>query len=519
MAAADRLSALADDILQRILSFAPLRDAAASAILPRRWRPLWRRTSFLNLDSRPYSSSFRLRDPRLDAFFHHASAALADRRSGTELRRLALVLTEDAYLLHGEDYWMRDVEPEQDVRVAGLLADPATAALEELRINADGNKFVPPLAFLPCAATTLRVLELDCCNLEPSAGLAFPRLRDLTMRRCNYLAGCLQAVVDAAPAITSLTLVEVTNKSPAPPNEPLPFGMTRSAFNLPLRLRCPTVTDFVLVTNMSLDLEEQDDSRDIGIQLDMPNLRSFRYWGFPVKFSLTSPAPGLARVDFDATPRENYALMPEPPSRMLRSFSGTRALKLHINSVEDIVAEGEEHGGDILPTFPNLKLLEIEGTLYNCSMALAMATLLRSCPAITELRVRLSNWEDYYVREGTGDPFAESMERFNRVASMCSAHRGIVEFGGVSELPDAFTNNCSFSYLQKVTLQFKSTKLNCFQVQLAKFLVENAVVLKEMHIEDGSQFWTDHLVHKVARWRADAFRRRNLTDTAGFRVY
>ncbi|CAM0907660.1 unnamed protein product [Alopecurus aequalis] len=279
MAAADGLSALADDILQRILSFLLLRDAAASAILSRRWRPLWRRTSFLNLDSRLYFSSFRLRDPRFDAFFHHASAALADHRTGTELRRLTLVLTEDAYLRRGEDYyWMHDVEPEQDV-------------------------------------------------------------------------------------------------------------------------------------------------------------------------------------------------------------------------------------------------LEIDGTLNDCSVALAMATLLRSCPAIAELRVRLSNWEDFYVREDSEDPFAQSMERFSRFASMCSAHRDIVEFGGVSELPDAFTNNCSFSYLQKVTLQFKSTKPNCFQVQLAKFLVENAMVLEEMHIQDGSQFWTDHLLHKVARWRADAFHRKNLTDTAGFRVY
>jgi hypothetical protein len=43
-----------------------------------------------------------------------------------------------------------------------------------------------------------------------------------------------------------------------------------------------------------------------------------------------------------------------------------------------------------------------------------------------------------------------------------------------------------------------------------------------MHIDDGSQFLPDHLIDKVERWRADAFRRRDLRSdvtTAGFRVY
>jgi hypothetical protein len=63
------------------------------------------------------------------------------------------------------------------------------------------------------------------------------------------------------------------------------------------------------------------------------------------------------------------------------------------------------------------------------------------------------------------------------------------------------------------------SELDCFPVQLAKFLVENAMVLKEMHVDDGIQFWTDHLHNNLVRWRADSFRRKNLPDTGGFRVY
>ncbi|KAM0861096.1 hypothetical protein ACQ4PT_046111 [Festuca glaucescens] len=526
-AAADRLSALPDDLLQHILSFAPARKAAASAILSRRWRPLWRSSSVLNLDSEPYYYYYSTGpDACFNPFFRDAKAALAAfYHCGTALKRLTLVLTEDAYLIGGGmyRYTLPYVKPEYDDRVAGLLADPAAAELEELRVAAQGcygNLYPPPLASLPCAATMLQVLELDSCNLEPSpsptARLDFPRLMDLTLRNCFYVEWYLQALVDAAPALTSLKLVDVTNKSPEPHEEP--DYMTHS-FNLPLRVRCPTVTDFVLVTNICL--EEHEDSRAIGIQLDMPSLRTFHYRGFPVKLSLTSPATELARVDFDASARESGVWMGEPPARMLGSFSSTRALKLHINAIEDIIGGEEEHSRVILPTFPNLKILEVDGKLEDSNnMALGMGTLFRSCPSMAELRLRLNGWYDQYDREGSsGGAFAESMERFNSLAGMCSAHRDIVELGGVSELSDAFTSNCTLSCLRKVTLRFKSQEVNCFQVQLAKFLVENAMVLEEMYIEDGSQFWQEHLCQKVVRWRADAFQRRNLRDTACLRVY
>lgn len=71
--------------------------------------------------------------------------------------------------------------------------------------------------------------------------------------------------------------------------------------------------------------------------------------------------------------------------------------------------------------------------------------------------------------------------------------------------------------LRKVTLQFKGKELNCFRVQLAKFLVENAIFLEEIHIDDGEQLFSVN--HKVAKWRADSFKRRNLQNTGTFKFY
>ncbi|KAM0861090.1 hypothetical protein ACQ4PT_046106 [Festuca glaucescens] len=450
-AATDRLSALTDDLLQHILSFAPAREAAVSSVLSRRWRPLWRRTSVLNIDSRPYFPSPYDHYGAVDRFFRDATAALSAflcRRSrrGTTLKKLTLFLGIVVYRLDRSYY---DDEPEDDVRVAGLLADPAAAGLEELRIvrephNDYEKMYDPPLATLPCAGT-IRVLELVNCNIEPPpARLAFPCLTDLTLRHCFLLEGHLQAMVDAAPALTTLALVNLVEKAPEQPGsaetEPYPYRISHP-FSLRIRLRCPTVTALVLQTYSGTDKIE--DSAITGIELDMPSLRSFRYKGVPLKLSLTSPAPGLARVDIDATGEYYYR--------------------------RNDYRYGREVGVSV------------------------------------------------------GDTFRESKDRFEKLESMPSSHRGDVELSGTSKLPAGLTNNRAFSCLEtslrKVTLRCKASGVNCFEAQLAKFLVENAIVLEEMHVVDGSQFWLDHLCHKVERWRADSFRRKNLPDTAGFRVY
>uniref|UniRef100_M8AZD4 Uncharacterized protein n=1 Tax=Aegilops tauschii TaxID=37682 RepID=M8AZD4_AEGTA len=347
MAAADRISALPNDVLLRILSFAPTNEAAATTLLSRRWRSVWRRTSAINLDSRPYAKAERdlyYCTPTLEDFFddaHDILAALRQPRKGSRRRRhgaglktLELFLEEGAYYI-SKSWRTEGDEAEPGHRAAKHLADPAVARLEELSIGCGQGPYKrvipPPRASLPCAAT-LRVLELTNCNLEPPStvpsSLAFPCMTDLTLRNCFFLEGYLQDMVDAAAALTSMTLVNVKQKAAETPGSDERF-YEWDYFRLPLRLRCPTVTALVLVT------------------------------------------------------------------------------------------------------------------------------------------------------------FVDKKE----------------------------------TSLRKVTLRFKAKEVNCFPVQLAKFLAENAMVLEEMHVEDGNQFWTDHLCHKVGMWRAAESRRKNLPDTAaGFRA-
>ena len=114
MAAADRLSALPDDVLQRILSFAPAKRGASTAVLSRRWRPVWRGAGAVTLDSNPcpsYATARRISYP--EPFLRDAVTVLdAFGGGGTELKGLTLLLDKWAY--HGHRHLLLGRERETD---------------------------------------------------------------------------------------------------------------------------------------------------------------------------------------------------------------------------------------------------------------------------------------------------------------------------------------------------------------------------------------------------------------------
>jgi hypothetical protein len=332
------------------------------------------------------------------------------------------------------------------------------------------------------------------------------------LHECDITEGYLQVLVEAATALANLEMVGVRHKT-AEQTDP-------ASFTLRLHLRCPTITHLVLDNSIFFWRGEVLAGT---IELDMPSLRSFRYHGYPVKLSLTSPTPALEQTDLNV-PRGSYKQC-VPVSRILRSFSSTRALTLHITCIEDIIVE-EEDGDDILPTFPNLKILVLDGRYkqMNNDTALAMARLLSSCPVMSELRLRLNmmggiGGQHESKKDPRGQAFRVSVERFNRLASMASVQEsnGVGVSCEVTELTDL--SSCTLSCLRKVMLRYEANELNSFPVQLAKFLVENVMDLEEMHVDDGSQLWTDHLCNNVPTWRADSFRRKNLPDSGRLKLY
>jgi hypothetical protein len=187
--------------------------------------------------------------------------------------------------------------------------------------------------------------------------------------------------------------------------------------------------------------------------------------------------------------------------------------------------------------FPYLQVLELEGRYKYMSKytPATMATLLASCPRLTELRLRLSMMRDYLYSRKFKDPeenvlscsldqyrFTRSVERFKAFNSPMASFQGSIEDCCAISLLLAWSQSkfsCLNTSLRKVDLKFKAKEMNWFKVQPVKLLVENAEPLQEIHIDDGEKTFWDHLHHKVRKWRAGAFEKKKMRDKGTFAVY
>ncbi|PUZ54326.1 hypothetical protein GQ55_5G122300 [Panicum hallii var. hallii] len=198
MAANRCLSDLPDDLLRHILSFAPAKEAAATAVISRRWRSLWRTCGAVNLDSRSYGRRLN-NGETCDGFFRGAEAALAAARAPIRKLTLYVELEEHEDFPEPETLPSRSGAAKQGLHgmIGALLSKPAARRVEELRIGA--QLFVgASMGALPgCGfhelrfgahhpSEALRVLHVtNCIRFTPAPpGTPFPRLAEIRLRNC-----------------------------------------------------------------------------------------------------------------------------------------------------------------------------------------------------------------------------------------------------------------------------------------------------------------------------------------------
>ncbi|EAY81202.1 hypothetical protein OsI_36381 [Oryza sativa Indica Group] len=439
----DRISALPDDLIQRILRFAPANEAASTSLLSARWRSLWRSTGAVNLAVRlpelDRRHGYRVIHAAVsschDAFLRSAQAALSAAAAGGRGRhvtRLTLDLraaTMDVIdgFVHTErsfdagaapapdtDVWLRlsdDVEREADrwVKrgdvVRDVVSHPAARRVEELRLSAsapavddddDGGEvgrlvgvFHLDLRYVP--SETLRVLDLTRCSglrMPPAAAAAVetPRLTTLRLQACAVNANDLQRVIDAAPALATVHLDSVSFD-----------GMEHGCY----RLRLPAATTTLVLARCRTDAEPYRYRRSGGplgtssVEIDAPGLRSFRYAGYARRFSLASP-PDMARADLHFF-HDMYASASTCRDlfwRFLRNFRGVRSLKLKVSNLKHVAVAGRAATrAELLVAFPSVEHLELAGhhePASEAAAAVAIGNLLRCCPAARHLALRLT---------------------------------------------------------------------------------------------------------------------------------
>ncbi|OEL14501.1 hypothetical protein BAE44_0024479 [Dichanthelium oligosanthes] len=144
MAGDDRLSALGDDLLRRILYFVPFKEAASTSVLSRRRGSLWRSSGAVNLDVRIHKdeSNDVCYLKKEENFFNHRAAQAALDAADARVTRLTLRVEDTKgnatyrFLQRSRDW--RTVTAEQDV-VGAVISHPAALRVEELRVAAVNN--------------------------------------------------------------------------------------------------------------------------------------------------------------------------------------------------------------------------------------------------------------------------------------------------------------------------------------------------------------------------------------------
>ncbi|KAM0898018.1 hypothetical protein ACQ4PT_022188 [Festuca glaucescens] len=281
----DRLSELPDDLLRRILHFAPLKQAASTTALSRRWRaPLW-----------PSSGA------DCGRFFSAAREALD--AANVRVTRLTLRLDSQSTIL-----------------VDVVLSHRAARRVKELRLVAkDPSDYYPKYLYtltvdsLPLK--TLRVLQLTNCNgflyKTEAAALVLPRLSSLRLSRCSHHLSSLQRFIDAAPALAAIRLDHVIIDATDKDDANLPLSPTTRRFV------CPAATVLVLDSCTWEEKNRQSYTYRhssgyyhtitvdvLGVEINAPRLRRFKYKGPLRSFSFSTRPRELEQVDLDFSSRD-----------------------------------------------------------------------------------------------------------------------------------------------------------------------------------------------------------------------
>jgi hypothetical protein len=240
----DRLSELPDDLLRRVLHFAPLKEAASTTALSWRWRaPLWLSSGGVNLHTGIENVHFSRRDDSARFFSSRDTYVSAAARTldAADVPVTRLTIRLDSDLDDSADEFLSWPPRNMDKVVSRYtnlldvtLSHQAARSVEELRIVANDPAekyslfdtrhclYTVTLHTLPLE--TLRALELTSCKglLYPrqAAAIVLPRLSSLRLSHCQQHLSSLQRAIDAAPALDAVhlksVLIDATEKDDAP---------------------------------------------------------------------------------------------------------------------------------------------------------------------------------------------------------------------------------------------------------------------------------------------------------------
>ncbi|CAO2149934.1 unnamed protein product [Urochloa humidicola] len=505
-----RLSDLPDEQLLHILSFLPAREAAATAVLSRRWRSLRLASGVVYLDSRAlgpsswqsernYDKSRSTQAKEWEAFLRAADKTLAAAAAAVPVTRLTFLAKLDSLICRPD---MLDYD-----LLAAVLSNPAARRVEELHVEVEHWNGLPLLfAYLPSESLrVLRAVNFSPMAAAPPGAAVFPRLAELHLHEREVSIVELQPIVDAAPQLATLHLESCGVAEKA--KEEYHIGMEMGPPTY--RLVCPAVTALVFVhCHFSVSLE-----------FDAPRLQSFRYMGVVQhcdRLLLIPIRPHSMIQDADLHLRDEHraigdqGCVPSSFWKFIRNFRTAKFLKLKLDfSMADVALETGQDLDGHSTLFHNLERLDLDAHYYpgSSSSMVTLASLLHGFPVLRDLQLKLSKgiaggMNSSIDQEARAD-FDKSVDRFRHRRSPMRPQLG-GEGDDNCKAPDDIhvlsekPFSCLESSLRRLSLYFCMDRPNCLGVQLVKFFAKNARVLEEMHIDDGSHKLCEHVNASVS---------------------
>ncbi|XP_021773656.1 F-box/FBD/LRR-repeat protein At1g13570-like [Chenopodium quinoa] len=190
----DKLSSLPDNLIETILMYMSIKEAAKTSILSRQWRYKWTTIPVLNFNLESLNIPIRAvtaidDQSGVDKYNHIINTVLKQHSGNVQKIKMTIINKKrrnDDLQVPNEFRWIQELILGYNLKISYNL---------------------PPFIF---SCKSLEVLRLECCIFtSPLSMIALPKLKTLDLRNATFRPSCLESHISQCPLLENLRLYDV----------------------------------------------------------------------------------------------------------------------------------------------------------------------------------------------------------------------------------------------------------------------------------------------------------------------